>query len=143
MPAPFSAQRRHVLAAIIASLLATPAMADSPNSTRHEIAIVAGAFFPEITFAQPGDRLVFVNLDETPRLIYKAKPGFVSPRLSQNESWSVEISSTMQGDFFGRTQGLNEDQTEALKAGSVAADTLADSAQDGRVMRGGISFDQR
>lgn len=143
MPAPFSTQRRHVLAGIIATLLASPAMADSPNTTRHEIAIVAGAFFPEVTFAQPGDRLVFVNLDETPRQIYKANPGFVSPRLSQNESWSVEISSTMQGDFFGRSQRLSEDQTEALKAGSVDADTLADSAQDGRVMRGAISFDQR
>ena len=116
MPAPFSAQRRHVLAAIIATLLATPAMADSPNSTRHEIAIVAGAFFPEITFAQPGDRLVFVNLDETPRLIYKAKPGFVSPRLSQNESWSVEISSTMQGDFIAGCDGFHGPSRQSIPA---------------------------
>ena len=143
MPAPFSTQRRHVLAGIIATLLATPAMADSPNTTRHEIAIVAGAFFPEVTFAQPGDRLVFVNLDEIPRQIYKAIPGFVSPRLSQNESWSVVISSKMQGDFFGRSQRLTSDQTQALDSGDLVGDTLADSAQDGRIMRGGISFEQR
>ncbi|MGA0924731.1 MAG: hypothetical protein ACO3R6_09585 [Lutimaribacter sp.] len=143
MPAPFSAQRRHVLAGIIAALLVHPAMATERNTTQHEIAIVAGAFFPEVTFAQPGDRLIFVNFDETPRQIYKSKPGFVSPRLSQNESWSVVISSKMQGDFFGRSQRLTSDQTQALDSGDLVGDTLADSAQDGRIMRGGISFEQR
>ena len=53
-----------------AAALALGLISGSAYATEHEVAIVAGAFYPEITYVQPGDTVVIYNADDEPRKVF-------------------------------------------------------------------------
>lgn len=126
--------RRFAASALALGIWAVPAQAID-----HQVIAVAGAFFPEVTYVQPGDTVTFINEDLTPRRIFGDDFNFVSPRLGQGESWTMTVVDAMPNDYFAKSFNVAE-TNDALGEGSIEAEAEADVDENGVIMRGALSF---
>lgn len=60
--------------------------AGTAQALEHQVMIIAGAFFPEITYVQDGDTVTFINQDIGQRQVFGEEFNFISPRISTTES---------------------------------------------------------
>lgn len=126
--------RKTAAAALALAVWALPAQA-----AEHEVLILAGGFYPEITYVQPGDSVTFVNTDQRPRRVFGDRYDFVSPKIKQNESWTLGIVANMRNDYFAKSFNVNATDTP-VGEGSVTAQQEADVNDAGNVMRGVLSY---
>lgn len=122
-----------------AAALALGLISGSAYATEHEVAIVAGAFYPEITYVQPGDTVVIYNADDEPRKVFGDAFHFVTPNLHTGEEYTLTVTEGMPNEYFGKSFA-DDDSGESFGEGVTDAEQIADSDEDGKKMRGVLSF---
>lgn len=122
-----------------AAALALGLISGSAYATEHEVAIVAGAFYPEITYVQPGDTVVIYNADDVPRKVFGDTFHFVTPNLHTGEEYTLTVTEGMPNEYFGKSFA-DDDSSESFGEGATDAEQIADSDEDGKKMRGVLSF---
>ena len=105
-------------------------------AAEHEVTILDGAFFPEITYVQPGDTVVIENASETPRTVFGDTFHFVTPSLNTGDQFVLTVTEDMPTNYFGTsaTEGT-------VGEGGATAEQEADTDEEGNVMHGMLSFD--
>ncbi|MCM2562907.1 hypothetical protein M8756_12220 [Lutimaribacter sp. EGI FJ00015] len=122
-----------------AAALALGLMTGGVHAAEHEVAIVAGAFFPETTYVQPGDTVVIYNTDDVPRLVFGDQYHFVTPTLNSGEEYTLTIVDAMPNQYYGKsitTAGEGDNIGES----GIPAEDEADTDETGKTMRGVFSF---
>jgi plastocyanin len=114
-------------------------MTGGAYATEHEVTIVAGAFYPEITYVQPGDTVTFYNADDTPRRVFGDEYHFKSPNLQTGDEYVITVFEGMPNDYYAKAFTVEGEDT-SLGEGSVPAEEAADVDEDGKTMRGVLSF---
>lgn len=122
-----------------AAALALGLISGSAYATEHEVAIVAGAFYPEITYVQPGDTVVIYNADDVPRKVFGDTFHFVTPNLHTGEEYTLTVTEGMPNEYFGKSFA-DDAGSESFGEGATDAEQIADSDEDGKKMRGVLSF---
>lgn len=129
--------RKIATAVLAASLWALPG-----HAAEYEIIIVDGAFFPEVSYVQAGDTVVFRNTGQQPRRVFGDQFEFASPMLQNNQAWAMTIAAGTRNSFYAKS--FPEGSTEGeVGEGSATAEQSADTSGDGRPMRGVFSFAAR
>lgn len=85
-------------AAAVAALLCT---ATAARAADHVILIVDGAYFPLVTHAAPGDRLIFTNTLATEQQVSGINDVWTSGPIAQDGSFAVELDETTPSGFYG------------------------------------------
>lgn len=125
---------RKIAAALAFTLWAMPA-----SAAQHEVLILDGAFFPAITHVQPGDTVVFVNMDQRPRRVFGENYGFTSPMIRREQSWALNIVANMRNEYYSKS--FHEYETSyPIGEGSGSGETHADTTSSGSPMRGILSY---
>lgn len=105
-------KRATILGAVVASMTA----ATSAQATEHVVMILPDAYFPEITYLDPGDTIRFVNISgETHFTVAKNADWWVGP-IGPEEERTISIDGDMQKEFYSvasildfETNDLGED----------------------------------
>jgi plastocyanin len=105
------------------------------QAAEHEVAIIDGAFYPEITYVQPGDTVLVYNADEVPRRVFGDEFTFISPKLMTEDAFTVTIVEDMPNEYYGKTGSGDIDVDTDQSAASQAQ-----TDEDDNPMRGVFSF---
>ena len=122
-----------------AAALALGLMTGGVHAAEHEVAIIAGAFYPEITYVQPGDTVVIYNADQTPRKVFGELFHFVTPNLQNGDEYILTVTDGMPNEYYGKSFPL-DGSDEPVGEGGETAEQEADVDEEGRIMRGVFSF---
>lgn len=114
--------------------------AGTAQALEHQVMIVAGAFFPEITYVQAGDTVTFINEDIGRREVFSDGFTFVSPKIATTESWTLTITDGMPNEYFAKSYADGDTSGSTVGESGVPASEEADVTEDGKIMRGVLSF---
>jgi plastocyanin len=83
------------------ALAALLCAATTAQAADHVVLIVDGAYFPLVTYAAPGDTLVFTNTLETEQQVTGAGDVWTSGPIPQDQSFSLQLSDEVPATFYG------------------------------------------
>ncbi|UWR23221.1 hypothetical protein [Sulfitobacter sp. S190] len=89
-------------AAVLAAattLIASSSMAREAQT--HNILVFGTAYFPDITFVQPGDTLTFINEADVPHTVATGEEGWTTGEIPVAGAVSVLVEEDMQTTFSG------------------------------------------
>lgn len=96
---------------------AGPASADS-----YEVLMMDYAFFPEISYVQPGDTITFVNLSGITRIIEARNNAWATPEIPDGGSATISIIQGMKNDYITRIDGVGGNGVTGGTAAGTATD---------------------
>jgi len=82
--------------------LATLGMAQPLLAAEHTVLILGEAFFPEITYANPGDTIVFVNASEAEQTVAAHDDSWTVGPIQIEQSASFQTDANMQKDYVAQ-----------------------------------------
>lgn len=92
-------------------LAATTAMAEE-----HEILLVEGGFFPEITYLTAGDTVLFTNVTDGPENVVAADASWSTLEIPSNGSQTIAVTAAMTLGF------VFDADSETPKTGTLSFD---------------------
>lgn len=108
---------RAAFAAAFLTCAAGPAVSEN-----FDILMMENAFFPEVTFVQPGDTITFVNMSGLPRNIAATDKSWDTENIMDGGSLTVTVSSEMSSEFKLSVKGAaNDDSGTAVGHGEEGA----------------------
>lgn len=70
------------------------------HAAEHNILVLGDGFFPKVTYANPGDTLVFMNVTETSQNILAKNDKWAIGPIAPNDSATLEIEPGVQSTFY-------------------------------------------
>ncbi|MFD2740876.1 hypothetical protein ACFSUD_14930 [Sulfitobacter aestuarii] len=67
----------------------------------HEVLITEGAYFPSLTYAQPGDRLIFINSSDAAQTVTGAEESWSSGPIPIDGSFVLDLAEEIPQGFSG------------------------------------------
>ncbi|AXI45427.1 hypothetical protein C1J03_04880 [Sulfitobacter sp. SK012] len=100
----------------VAALAATLTfMAGSASAETHNVLILEYAYFPAVTYVQPGDTLIFTNDSGIAHTVVAKDASWTTGEISQGSEKAVVVESSMQSTFLNA-----DEETEVAEGGEIS-----------------------
>lgn len=105
-----------------AAAAATLTIATSPVAAENQdILIMENAFFPELSYVQPGDTITFINMSGIERAVQATDASWTTESLSDGDSSVVNVVEQMEKNFRISLTNETEGDEEAIGNGEDGA----------------------
>ena len=95
--------------------------------------------FAVVEFERQSVAFLADNADDEPRKVFGDAFHFVTPNLHTGEEYTLTVTEGMPNEYFGKSFA-DDDSGESFGEGVTDAEQIADSDEDGKKMRGVLSF---
>lgn len=112
--------------------------ASAAMAAEHDIYIVNGAFFPEVSFVSPGTVVRFHNENGTPHRVFNDEFGFVSDMITHEGNWAMTVQADTNLRLFARSFA-DGSQATVGQDGKTAEDSASINS-NGQRLEGLMSF---
>lgn len=93
--------------------------AGSASADNFRILMMDYAFFPEISYVQPGDTITFVNMSGITRVIKSRNGAWETPEMVDGAETTVEVFQGMQNDYVTKVDGVGGNGVNATDGGGA------------------------
>lgn len=95
-----------ILMGAAVSAAALTATAGSTAAENYQILMMDYAFFPEISYVQPGDTVTFVNMSGITRVIEAKNGSWSTPEIADGGEATISIEQGMMNTFKTKIDGV-------------------------------------
>lgn len=113
--------------------LATTFSATAAQADNHTVLIMDGGFFPAVTYAKPGDNVIFTNNSETAVTLAASDSSWISEGVPVNATHVLNVSHSTYLDFVAVAE-------VAAVQGDEGEETVEYINLDDVLMEGSLSF---
>lgn len=126
-----------ILMGAAVSAAALTATAGSTAAENYQILMMDYAFFPEISYVQPGDTVTFVNMSGITRVIEAKNGSWSTPEIADGGEATISIEQGMMNTFKTNIDGVGGDDVTDVSDGTEGVD--GQTAEEGTII-GNLNF---